>query len=101
LSYFGLIHAWTLGPLGLQSKLGPGSAPGFALAYLGVAVLALGLKFLARADGGPEGGRRFFDKRPSRQERAGRSPEPAANWNGGERRRRGRRRRDQTGRAAV
>jgi AGZA family xanthine/uracil permease-like MFS transporter len=100
LSYFGLIHAWSLTPLGLQSKLGPGSAPGFALAYLGVAVLALGLKFLARADGGPEGGRRFFDKRPSRQGRAERSPE-AAHWNGGERRRRSRRRRDQDGRAAV
>ncbi|HXB97026.1 MAG TPA: NCS2 family permease [bacterium] len=100
LAYFGLIHAWTLGPLGLQSKLGPGAGKGFAMAYLGVAGLALGLKLLARAEGGPEGGRRFFDKRPSRQERAGRNPE-AAQWNGGERRGRRRRRRDQVGRAGL
>lgn len=69
LSYLGVIHAYTLDPTGLQVKLGWGAAPGFALAYLGVAALALGLKFFARAEGGPEGGRRFFDKRSSRQER--------------------------------
>jgi AGZA family xanthine/uracil permease-like MFS transporter len=70
LSFLGVIHAYALSPLGLQVKLGWGAAPSFALAYLGVAGLALILGRLGRSDGAPEGGRRFFDKRASRQERA-------------------------------
>ena len=69
LSYFGVIHAWALTPLGLQVKLGPGAAPEFAVAYLGVAGIALLLLWLGKADAAPEGGRRFFDKRSSRSER--------------------------------
>jgi len=95
LAFFGVIHAYALSPLGLQVKLGWGAAPGFALAYLGVAVLALLLKLSARVEGGPEGGRRFFDKRASRQERVQRHAGPAAqgaergpSWTGQERRRR-------------
>ncbi len=41
-SFFGLIHAYELTPLGAQSKFGVAAAPGFAAAYLGVALL-LGL----------------------------------------------------------
>lgn len=69
LSYFGIIHAWDLTPLGLQVKLGAGAAPEFAAAYVGIAAIALLLLWLGKAEGGPEGGRRFFDKRSSRGER--------------------------------
>jgi AGZA family xanthine/uracil permease-like MFS transporter len=73
LAYVGVIHAYELGPLGVQAKFGWAAAPEFALAYLGVALLALGLKFWSSAEGGPEGGRRFFDKRGSRVERTQRA----------------------------
>jgi adenine/guanine/hypoxanthine permease len=56
LSFFGVIHAWTLTPLGLQVKLGWAAAPDFALAYLGVAALALGLRAFGRGLDEPEGG---------------------------------------------
>jgi adenine/guanine/hypoxanthine permease len=56
LSFFGVIHAWTLTPLGLQVKLGWAAAPDFALAYLGVAALALALKAFGKDIGDPEGG---------------------------------------------
>jgi len=72
LSFFGVIHAWTLTPLGLEVRLGWAAGPDFALAWLGVAALALALKAFARAGAEPEGGRRFFDKRSSRGERASR-----------------------------
>jgi AGZA family xanthine/uracil permease-like MFS transporter len=72
LSFFGVIHAWELTPLGLQVKLGWAAAPEFALAYLGIAVLALGLKYVSQTGKEPEGGRRFFDRRSSRGERASR-----------------------------
>jgi hypothetical protein len=42
------------------------------LAYLGIAVLALGLKYVSQTGKEPEGGRRFFDRRSSRGERASR-----------------------------
>jgi AGZA family xanthine/uracil permease-like MFS transporter len=103
LAFFGVIHAYTLSPLGLQVKLGFAAAPGFAAAYVGVALLALALKRLARAEGGPEGGRRFFDKRSSQQERQGRQAASAgpdqAPWRGQERRRRRSRRRHEGGSA--
>jgi AGZA family xanthine/uracil permease-like MFS transporter len=70
LAFFGVIHAYTLGPLGVQARFGWDASPAFAAAYLGVAAVALGLKFWAKAEGGPEGGRRFFDKRGSRVEKA-------------------------------
>jgi len=100
LSFLGVIHAWTLTPLGLQVKLGWAAAPDFALAYLGLAVLAVGLNLISRNAGEPEGGRRFFDKRSSRGERAsrvesnpGREPGQASTGTG-PRRGDGRRRRD-------
>jgi AGZA family xanthine/uracil permease-like MFS transporter len=68
-AWFGVIHAWDLTPLGLEVRLGWGAAPGFALAYLGVAGLALSLRSLGLPPPEPRGGRRFFDKRPSRMER--------------------------------
>jgi adenine/guanine/hypoxanthine permease len=68
-AWFGVIHAWDLTPLGLEVKLAWGAAPGFAIAYLGVAVLALALSRLGTPPPEPRGGRRFFDKRPSRMER--------------------------------
>lgn len=71
-SWLGVIHAWDLGPLGLQVKLGWGAAPAFAAAYLGVAALALALLKLSPPSPGPQGGRRFFDKRASRLEREAR-----------------------------
>ena len=76
LAFFGVIHAYDLGPLGVQAKFGWAAAPAFALAYLGVAILALGLKALASSEGGPEGGRRFFDKRGSRSEKNQRQQAP-------------------------
>ena len=69
LSFFGVIHAFEIGPLGVQGKYGWAASPAFAAAYLGVAALALLLKRLATAEGGPEGGRRFFDKRGSKGEK--------------------------------
>ena len=72
LAFFGVIHAYEIGPLGVQAKFGWAASPKFAVAYLGVAVLALLLKQWSGADGGPEGGRRFFDKRGSRTEKASR-----------------------------
>ena len=90
LSFFGVIHAWTLTPLGLQMKLGWAAAPGFAAVYVGVAALALLLRAFAQGGQGPEGGRRFFDKRPSRSEREQRP-------GGGEREGGGRRRRGRNG----
>jgi AGZA family xanthine/uracil permease-like MFS transporter len=77
LSFVGVIHAWTLSPLGLQVKLGFAAAPDFAAAYVGVALLALGLRAFAGQGLEPEGGRRFFDKRSSRGEKASRF-DPAA-----------------------
>lgn len=76
-AWFGVIHAWTLGPLGLEVKLGWGAAPGFAAAYMGVAVLALALRALAQPPAEPRGGRRFFDKRASRFEREAREGGPS------------------------
>jgi len=40
LSFVGLIHAYELGPLGLQNKFGINASPGFAIAY-GLAALIL------------------------------------------------------------
>jgi AGZA family xanthine/uracil permease-like MFS transporter len=76
LSFFGIIHAYELGPLGVQGKYGWAASPAFAAAYLGVAALALVLRRLASAEGGPEGGRRFFDKRGSKGEKVLRGPAP-------------------------
>jgi len=76
LSYFGIIHAYTLTPLGLQVKLGAAAAPEFAVAYVGIALTALLLLWVGKADGGPEGGRRFFDKRSSHGERSSRFEGP-------------------------
>ncbi|HTB22455.1 MAG TPA: NCS2 family permease [bacterium] len=55
LSFFGVIHAWTLGPLGLESNLAWAAAPDFALSYLGVAALALGLNAVGRGRAGSAG----------------------------------------------
>ncbi len=60
LAFFGVIHAYELGPLGVQGKFGWAASPAFAAAYLGVAVLALGLRRWAPAPGGPEGGPAFL-----------------------------------------
>ena len=76
-AWFGIIHAWTLGPLGLEVKLGWGAAPGFAVAYLGVAGVALALRALAQPPAEPRGGRRFFDKRAARFERETREGGPS------------------------
>lgn len=46
LSFFGLIHAYTLAPSGVQNKLGWAAAPDFACAYLGAALLLMGMHFL-------------------------------------------------------
>jgi AGZA family xanthine/uracil permease-like MFS transporter len=73
LSFFGVIHAYTLTPLGVEAHFGWAAAPEFAAAYLAVAGLALLLKQLARAEGGPEGGRRFFDKKSAQFEKKLRS----------------------------
>jgi AGZA family xanthine/uracil permease-like MFS transporter len=70
LAFLGVIHAYEITPLGVQAKFGWNASPKFALAYLGVAVLALGLRQWGRAPGAPEGGRRFFDKRGGRAEKA-------------------------------
>ena len=48
LSYFGLIHAYTLTPAGVQNKFGFGAAPSFALAYLLSALLLVALHFYQR-----------------------------------------------------
>jgi AGZA family xanthine/uracil permease-like MFS transporter len=91
LAWFGIIHAYELTPLGLQVKLGWGAAPGFAAAYFGVALLALGLQRLSPAGVEPQGGRRFFDKRAGRFEREQREGGPVdgkPQGRGGGRRRR-------------
>jgi AGZA family xanthine/uracil permease-like MFS transporter len=41
LSFFGVIHAYELGPLGAQGRFGLGMAPAFSWAYLGCALLLL------------------------------------------------------------
>src|SRR6185369_14583881 len=41
LSFFGLMHAYTLVPSGVQNRFGWAAAPGFAGAYFGGAVLLL------------------------------------------------------------
>jgi adenine/guanine/hypoxanthine permease len=58
LAFFGLIHAYTLGPAGLTNKFGWAAAPEFALAYAVAAVALLGLylyrtQVVTRADEGP------------------------------------------------
>jgi AGZA family xanthine/uracil permease-like MFS transporter len=90
-AWFGVIHAYELSPLGLQVKLGWGAAPGFAAAYLGVAVIALALRSIEPAGSAPQGGRRFFDKRTGRVEREQREGGPVdgkPQGQGGGRRRR-------------
>ncbi len=65
LSWLGLIHAYTLTPLGLQARFGWGMAKGFTAAYLACALLLLALKVFGRValDPSAVAGRRFFDKR--------------------------------------
>lgn len=104
LAFFGVIHAYELTPLGLQVKLGWAAAPGFAAAYLGVAVLALALQQLEPAGAQPQGGRRFFDKRTGRIEREQREGGPVdgkPQGPGGGRRRRWRGRKDWNGRGGA
>jgi len=43
LSFFGLIHAYTLTPAGIQNRFGLGATVDFALAYLGAALLLVAL----------------------------------------------------------
>jgi AGZA family xanthine/uracil permease-like MFS transporter len=51
LSYFGIIHAYELGPLGAEGKLGLNAAPAFAVAYLGCAALLWLMGRLGRFEG--------------------------------------------------
>lgn len=45
LSFFGLIHAYELTPLGVQNKIGVNAAGSYALAYLGTAAILLALHY--------------------------------------------------------
>jgi AGZA family xanthine/uracil permease-like MFS transporter len=47
LSFFGVIHAYELSPLGIQSRFGLNMAPAFSAAYLGCAAILLVLQKIA------------------------------------------------------
>jgi AGZA family xanthine/uracil permease-like MFS transporter len=47
LSFFGLIHAYTLTPGGVENKLGLFAAPAFTLSYAAAAVFLAGCHFYA------------------------------------------------------
>jgi AGZA family xanthine/uracil permease-like MFS transporter len=49
LSYFGLIHAYVLTPVGIEGRLGWNSAPAFALSYLAGAAFLLFCHWYARS----------------------------------------------------
>ncbi|MCC7202197.1 MAG: NCS2 family permease [Nitrospirae bacterium] len=49
LSYFGIIHAYTLTPTGITNRFGPGAAGEFALCYAAVGILLLLLQVRSRA----------------------------------------------------
>jgi AGZA family xanthine/uracil permease-like MFS transporter len=51
LSWFGLMHAYALGPAGVENKFGWAAAPGFAGAYLGGALILAGMHFLGERGG--------------------------------------------------
>ncbi len=48
LSFFGLMHAYTLSPAGVENRLGLFSAPAFALNYAAAALFLVGCHFYAR-----------------------------------------------------
>ena len=48
LSFFGVIHAYALTPVGVQNKFGIGAAKDFALAYLITALLLIALHYYCR-----------------------------------------------------
>lgn len=48
LSFFGIIHAYTLTPAGVQNKFGFGAAKAYALVYLIAALLLLALYYYNR-----------------------------------------------------
>jgi AGZA family xanthine/uracil permease-like MFS transporter len=54
LSFFGLIHAYELGPAGIANKLGMLAAPEFAASYAAAAMILLGCYFYERRHLSPE-----------------------------------------------
>jgi AGZA family xanthine/uracil permease-like MFS transporter len=50
LSFFGIIHAYDLTPLGVQGRIGINAAPAFSAAYLGCALLLLLMNRYARIE---------------------------------------------------
>jgi adenine/guanine/hypoxanthine permease len=48
LSFFGLMHAYTLSPVGVENKLGLFAAPAFALSYAVAALFLVGCHFYVR-----------------------------------------------------
>jgi AGZA family xanthine/uracil permease-like MFS transporter len=48
LSYFGLMHAYTLSPQGVENKLGLFAAPAFTLSYAAAALFLVGCHFYVR-----------------------------------------------------
>jgi AGZA family xanthine/uracil permease-like MFS transporter len=48
LSFFGLIHAYELTPVGVQNRIGVNAAGTYALAYLGTAAILLALHYYHR-----------------------------------------------------
>jgi adenine/guanine/hypoxanthine permease len=48
LSCLGLVHAYTLTPMGVENKLGLFAAPAFALSYAAVALFLVGCHFYVR-----------------------------------------------------